>query len=460
MPSPERTELRLPPQDIDAERSLIGSVLVFNEMLDELPHVQPEHFYFESHQHVWRAIRSMQQHGDRAYDAQTVSDALKKAGKFADAGGEDVLRSALESVPHGQHAPYYARIVLEKYARRQVILSHSEAINYAYDPVVDIDDLLGKTEATVHGLLETRMVTTTMPKSIGELLAETFARLNTKRPTGLMTGFSDLDNLTAGLHPGNLVVLAARPSVGKTSLAVGLSRNLCRDDKGVLFVSLEQSADEIAERFLAAETGISAYKLRTSNVDDAEMSLIAEANCTINLWPIQIEDRQRGISEIHAAARIHRRKSRLDLLIIDYLELIQPEDRSKQREQQIADISRGLKQLARALGVPIVILSQMNREVEKRENRRPRMSDLRGSGAIEADADLILFLDRPFDWDVDADPKRVDVHLAKHRNGARGQFSLEWDAAAMRFLGPWTAPVSFEKQARETKTLGFVEGNY
>jgi replicative DNA helicase len=381
---------------------------------------------------IFQAIEHLRAQG-KPFDALTVGEQLKKAGKLDEAGGYDYLHEIIESVPHAAHAKYYADQVRDRAMRRRAIYAAGDTIRDAHDLTRDVDDLLAAAETKLHSIIETKVSGEAADAATVGL--EYLASLDQPQHAGIPTGFGTLDSIIGGFKPGQLIIVAARTSVGKTAFAGSMALQVAKAGTGVLFASLEQLRRELMERFVCAETGFATQYLQRRKIDDADKDEIVRTVNDLTQLPFTIFDGlPRTIAQIAAQARLQRRRSRLGLVIVDYLQLVTPDDRRANREAQVAEISRGLKALALSLEVPVVALAQLNRSVEMRDEKRPRLSDLRESGAIEQDADMVIFLNRPALYDANADKAAATAIVAKHRNGQPGEVSLLWEGARMRFV--------------------------
>ncbi|HEX6984816.1 MAG TPA: replicative DNA helicase, partial [Planctomycetaceae bacterium] len=362
---------------------------------------------------------------------------LEKRQKLEEVGGPAYLLEILQCVPHAAHARYYATIVREKAVQRSLITACTEVLRDCYDAEKPIDEILQCAEQNVFRILEQQESGEKI--SIDQILLDAWARIEERvkcegGPTGLTTGFTDLDAKTNGFQPSELIILAARPSMGKTALVCNFAEAIAASGHGVLIFSLEQSKLELAERFLCIRAQVDGHRLRSGLLDEAERHRLMVASSELNEMPLFIDDRPgRTVSQISAIARRLKRQHRLGIVIVDYLQLVEPEDKKAPREQQIAYISRRLKFIAKELDIPVIALAQLNRGVELREDKRPRLADLRESGAIEQDADLISFLHRPSAYDPEDRPGEAEVIIAKHRSGPTGIVTLTWRPQYMRF---------------------------
>jgi len=432
-------KLRLPPQNLDAERGVLGSILLMNEAIDEIGEsLKADHFYSDAHRKMYAAIQSLYENGVRGIDAITLAEELVRRSDFDAVGGAAYLAEVLESVPHAAHVRYYANIVRSKWMQRSLIYACTEILSECYEASEDVEELLRNAERRIFSILEEQGQTSSL--AISDILMEAFNRIDERLQTegdvtGITSGFSDLDHQTTGFQPTELIILAARPSMGKTALVCNIADAVARKSgKGVLLFSLEQSNLELAERFLAITARINGHDLRSGNLTDAQHDLLVRASDDLARLPLFIDDKPgRTMTQVAALARRLHRKSPLGVIIIDYLQLIEPDDKGSPREQQIAQISRRLKFLAKELRVPVIALAQLNRGVELREDKRPRLADLRESGAIEQDADMVMFLHRPDAYDPEDRPGEAEIIVAKHRSGPTGIVRLTWRKEYMRF---------------------------
>ncbi|QDT18018.1 replicative DNA helicase [Alienimonas californiensis] len=429
----------LPPQNLDAERGVLGSLLLMNEAIDDVAEfLTADHFYSDRHRAIYEAILKLSEAGARGIDLVTVADKLAQTGKLEDAGGLVYLDEVLTSVPHAAHAKYYAEIVREKAVQRTLIYACTEVLSECYDSSRPVQEVLDSAEQKIFAISEQQDGGDKI--AIDQILQMAWDRIEERAnsdgdATGLPTGFLDLDQKTNGFQPAELIILAARPSMGKTALVCNFAEAIAdKTGKGVLLFSLEQSKLELAERFLCIRARVNGHKLRAADFDDAERHRLMVASGELNEMPLFIDDKPgRTVSQIAAIARRLKRQSDLGIIIVDYLQLVEPEDKKVPREQQIAFISRRLKFIAKELDIPVIALAQLNRGVELREDKRPRLADLRESGAIEQDADLIAFLHRPEMYDAEDRPGEAEIVIAKHRSGPTGIVTLTWRAECMRF---------------------------
>ena len=435
----DRADHRLPPQNLDAEKGVLGSLLLMNEAIDEVGEfLRTDHFYSDRHRAIYATVLELSEAGTRGIDLVTLAEKLTQTKRLEEAGGLAYLDEILDAVPHAAHARYYAEIVREKFVQRELIRSCTETLTECYDASRPTDEVLQSAEQRLFGILEDQ----TGGDKIGirDILFETWERIDERAardggPSGLTSGFMDLDAKTNGFQPSELVILAARPSMGKTALVCNFAEAIAeRTGRAVLLFSLEQSKLELAERFLCIRAKVNGHTMRSGEFDEAERHRLLVASSELNEMPLFIDDKPgRTVSQIAAIARRLKRQKDLGIVIVDYLQLVEPEDKKVPREQQIAFISRRLKFIAKELRIPVIALAQLNRGVELREDKRPRLADLRESGAIEQDADLIAFLHRPEQYDPEDRPGEAEVVIAKHRSGPTGIVTLTWRAEYMRF---------------------------
>jgi replicative DNA helicase len=431
---------RLPPQNLEAERSALGSILLDNEVLHEVvSFLRVDDFYRDAHQVIYAAIRDLYDKG-KGIDAVTLADELKRRDQFDQIGGDDLLTAIVESVPHAANGKYYAGIVKEKATHRQLIESATEIIRDGYSNQFTAQELLESAERKVFGIREDQIRGET--HQINDVLNEAMERISkradsTHAVTGISTGLIDLDEITWGFQPGQLIIVASRPSMGKTALALNICDHVAVNLKmSVLFVSLEMGYLEIAERLLCARSQVDGHKLRTGKgLAYPQMKELSRAYSELcSGGQIFIDDTPaRSMLQITASARRLKLRKQIGLIVVDYIQLTDTEDSRDSRQEQIAKISRRLKTLARELTVPVIALSQLNRAVENREDKRPRMADLRESGAIEQDADIVLLLHRPEYYDVNEQPGIAELIVAKNRNGPTESVKLTFLKHLTRF---------------------------
>lgn len=435
---------RQPPCDLDAERAVLGSILLDPRCVDDVAlALRPDDFYSDRHQKLYRHLIDMNDDGVQV-DSTLLVDRLRKAGDFEAVGGAVAIAQLVSDVPHAAHAAYYANIVSEKSTQRALIYASSEILRDAYEAQIESRSLLGAAEEKIFSILERRGTgeITEFRESLVEVMLRIDEAMKTgKAIRGLETHFHDLDDLTGGFQPAELIILAARPSMGKTALACNIAEHVAVDSNvGTLFVSLEMDKLEVTNRLLYSRAGVNGHKLRDNSISEAERAELVRTSTTMHSAPLFIDDTpSRSMMEIAAIARRLKRKNNLGLIIIDYLQLIEPDNSRDPRQEQVAKIARRLKILARELHVPVLCLAQLNRQAEATKDNRPRLSHLRESGAIEQDADSVLFIHRE---EVYHSPEEVEarelagkavVIVAKNRNGPVGDVNLAWRSSVTRF---------------------------
>lgn len=423
---------RLPPQNLEAEKSVLGACLLSADALDDVATVlQPSHFYAFAHQQIFEAITALRQEAI-PIDAISLSERLEQLDCLEDIGGPTYIHELLEAVPHTAHASYYAGIVRERHARREVVNCSSLAIRKAYDDAVDTDELLADAEQSLHGVIESRLAGN-QSTDLSSVLMAVFDKLQADAPVSLPIGYPDLQEKLGGWYPGNLVVLGARPSVGKTAFALNLALKALEFSIPTLFFSLEMTRLELAERILAIRAEVCGHKIRANELSEDERHSLLHAANQINNWPLWIDDTAPlSIAQLASAARLKVRQKGVKLIIVDYLQLIRGTGKREHREQEIAEITRTLKALSKSLGVTVIALAQLNRKIEERLNKRPMLSDLRESGAIEQDADIVLLLDRPGLYSS-AHGGIAKIQVDKHRNGPTGDVTFVWIPETLTF---------------------------
>lgn len=436
----------LPPQNLEAERCTLGAILLDNDVLHDIAQaVKPGDFYRDAHQTIYRAILDLYDQGE-PIDAVSLADELTRRGQYKILRGDEMLMEIANSVPHAANGPYHASIVRQKSISRQLIQTCTEIIRDGYSNLHTASELLDMAERRVFAISEAEAIGET--RDIGDVIGEVFIAIEARRngrATGLTTGFTDLDVLTNGFRPGDLVILAARPSQGKTALAMGIAQHAAQEFPGhVLFISLEMGDGPIGERLLASVSRVEGAKLqqpRFMRGDDTDR--LSAAAASLQSLRIKIDDTPgRTVTQIGANARRVKSRDGLSLLVVDYLGLIDGQrDRGDSRQEEVARISRRLKQLARELQCPLLCLHQLNRQSEQRTDRRPMLADLRESGQIEADADCVLLLHRPEFYDPTDRPGIAQLHIAKNRNGPTGTVELAFRKECTRFDSLSATPV-------------------
>lgn len=424
---------RLPPQSREAERCVLGSMLRDNIVIGEIVNIiNRDNFYADAHQKIFEAITRLHNDG-LPVDLVVLAEHLMAQKQIEDVGGPAYLGELWDAAPTAANAEYYARIVRDKAIIRSLIHTGNEILRDAYDTVGGAEEMLETAERKILDIAQSGVIgqTTTLDEAMKEAYDRIDARANKEfAHTGVMTGYTDLDELTAGLHNNELVLLAARPSVGKTAFALNLIRHVILghgsvQPSPVFFVSLEQSRTEIAERLLIAHAKVDSHKLRKGYLNSEDMQRLIEAGDRLRAAKLFIDDTpQQGMLRIAANARRLKKREHIALVVIDYLQLIDPENKRDSRQEQVAQISRRLKFLARELKVPVMALAQVNRSSEDRQDHRPRLADLRESGSLEQDADTVFMLHRPGKHDGGADDNLIELIVAKQRNGPTGEINL------------------------------------
>ena len=438
----DKTVGKLPPQNIDAEKSLLGAVLIDEEVLaDVTEHVKPQDFYDKNHALIFGAmVRLFEKH--RPVDLLTLTDELKRKDELEVIGGSAFLTELTNYVPTAAHAAAYAEMVAQKAVRRRLIRASGDITELGYDESTTTQELLEKAEAELFSVSDQSLKQDLV--SIEQILMDSFDRIeelhkNKGELRGVRTGYRDLDNMTAGLQRSDLIVLAARPAMGKTALVTNLAYNVATIEKQpVLFFSLEMSKEQLVDRMLADAANVDSWNIRTGKLTDEDFLKLSEASGELADAPIFIDDTP-GLTvlEMRTKARRKNHESPLGLIIVDYLQLMQGSGRHDgNRVQEVSEISRGLKLIARELNVPLIALSQLSRTVESRTPRVPQLSDLRESGSIEQDADIVSFIYRPAYYEPDNPEVQniTDLIIAKHRNGPVGKVQLYFHPERLRFM--------------------------
>jgi replicative DNA helicase len=437
---------RQPPRSLEAERAVIGSLLLLPEVADEVALlVRPEDFYDDALRRIFRQMLALVDQG-RQIDPTLLIQLLKDAGEYDLVGGAAYLLELGQQVSTAAHAEHYARIVRDKAVLRSLIHAGTDIVHEAYEPSVDARMMLARAEERVFRILDTKESTEIRPVRdvLHESLARIDARLQNKHAYhGLETGFFNLDELTGGLQKSELIILAARPSMGKTAFALNIVEHIAIDERGpgmpVLFVSLEMSAIELADRLLCSRAEVNSRRLRTGCVTREESSKLVSAAAEMSRAPLFIDESpSRNMTEIAANGRRLKRQEKLALIVVDYLQLIEPDNPRDPRQEQVARIARRLKGLARELDIPVLCLAQLNRQAEGTGGHKPQLSHLRESGAIEQDADVVMFIHRDeVTATSDEERERVkgdaDLLLKKQRNGPTKDFKLVWRDKVTRF---------------------------
>lgn len=463
----------MPPQITDVEESVLGALILDQDALsNSIDIVKPEYFYKEEHVAIFRAISSLFAEG-KPVDLLTVSERLKKNGSLDFVGGTYKLVSLTERITSAAHIEYHVRLLSEKFIQRELIRVSTETLRDAYDETKDVLDLLDKTETKFLEINDSNFNSDILGMDV--LVRNTIneiekSQISSEDSTGMLTGFRDLDNKIGGFQRGTLIILAARPAMGKTAFALTMARNMAVDfHKPVAVFSLEMTASELTSRLISAEASINGRRFKAKGkLEEWEKTMIREKTQPLIQAPIYIDDNPNlTIFELRAKCRRLKQKYDIQMIYIDYLQLMHGGDSVKggNREQEISYISRQLKALSKELGIPVLALSQLSRAVETRGGtKKPVLSDLRESGAIEQDADIVMFIYRPNYYGEDVDEKAADIIIAKHRAGEVGEVRLNFISQFVKFenrmsegMAPVTQHLIDSKINAETE--GFYDNN-
>jgi replicative DNA helicase len=412
---------RTPPQDLIAEQSVLGGMLLSKDAIADVVEILRERdFYRPAHELIYDAILDLYGRGEPA-DAITVSAELTKRGDIARAGGAPYLHTLISSVPTAANANYYAKIVREHAIMRRLVEAGTKIVQLGYSGEGEVDDAVDQAQAEVYAVTERRTSEdyVTLASLLPEALDEIEAISKGVGIEGVKTGFRDLDALTHGLHPGNMIILAARPAVGKSTLGLDIARHASiHEGKTSVIFSLEMSRSEITMRMLSAEARVGLNNIRSGQLSDDEWAKLARRMGEISAAPLFIDDSPNlSMMEIRAKARRLKQRHDLKLIVIDYLQLMSSGKRVENRQQEVSEFSRHLKLMAKELDVPVIAISQLNRSPEQRSDKKPMLSDLRESGSIEQDADVVILLHREDMYDSQNRSGEADLIVAKHRNG-------------------------------------------
>ena len=432
---------RTPPQDVAAEQSVLGGMMLSKDAIaDVIEVLRSTDFYRPAHEIVFDAVLELYGRGEPA-DAVTVSDELTKKGSLTRVGGAPYLHTLISSVPTAANAGYYARIVRERAVLRRLVEAGTKIVQLGYATTGgDVDDLVNAAQSEVYAVTERRTSEDYLP--IGQLIEPTVDEIEAaghrgEGMIGVPTGFADLDRLTNGLHPGQMIVLAARPAIGKSTLGLDIARSasIKHGLTSVIF-SLEMSRTEITMRMLSAEAKIPLQKLRQGKLADSDWTKMARTMGELSDAPLFIDDSPNmSLMEIRAKCRRLKQRHDLKIVIIDYLQLMSSGKRVESRQQEVSEFSRALKLLAKELEVPVIAISQLNRGPEQRTDKKPQMSDLRESGSIEQDADMVILLHREDAYERES-PRagEADFIVAKHRNGPTDTITVAFQGHYSRFV--------------------------
>ena len=426
---------RLPPQNLDAEQSVLGSLLIDRDAIIQVaPVLKPDDFYQPSHGTIYNAINELYARQEPT-DVITLTDELRRHDQLDAIGGVTYLSSLVSMVPTAVHVEYYARIVERTATLRKLIDAGTRVVGIGFRENIDADAAIDEAQQALFEVTQDRPDKGFVP--ISTVLEDLFDTITDSggRVIGVPSGFSQMDRLLGGLQRSDLIVIAARPSIGKTALALSMAYNAAVLHKRTVgFISLEMSSQQIVQRVLASETGINSHKLKLGQVNEAEWALLSRAFGKLSEAQFYIDDGGAStVTDVRTKARRLQAEHGLDILFIDYLQLMSSR-RSDNRVQEISEISRGLKQLARELNIPVVALSQLSRAVEQRADHRPLLSDLRESGSIEQDADVVMLMYRDEKYNPNSERKGItEVIVAKHRNGGTDTINLRFFEQTTRF---------------------------
>ena len=435
---------KIPPQDIEAEQAVIGSMLTDSDAVySAIESLKPEDFYREDNKLIYEAILNVYSKAE-PIDIITLKAELTSMGKLDAVGGLEYIAELPDKVPTTANVDRYIKIVEEKSMLRNLIKTANEIISMGYDQTEDVSDVMDVAEQKIFDVMQKK--NSTGYTSIKDVLVESFTKLeelyNQKQHvTGVPTGFIDLDKMTAGLHGSELILIAARPAMGKSAFALNIGAYAAtRANIPVAIFSLEMSKDQVGNRILCSEALVDSNSVRTGELTDEDLAKLAETSGELSQAPIYIDDTAgMKIVDLRAKCRKLKLEKNIGLVIVDYLQLIQGSGKASGREQEIAEISRSLKILAKEINVPVIALSQLSRAVEARPDHRPMLSDLRESGSIEQDADIVMFLYRDDYYNEDSEKKNIaEVIIAKQRAGSTGTVELAW-------LGNYTKFANLEK---------------
>lgn len=432
---------KLPPQNVEAEQSVLGSLLLDKDAIIKVADlITPEDFYRDDNREIFRAMLALFERR-MPIDVVTLSDELEKKNEFEKVGGATYLTTLVNMVPTASHVVHYAEIVQQKATLRRLIQAATRITELGYDEEGDMSTLLDRAEQSLFSVSQKYLKQNFVP--IKDVLSDTFERIDELHRNkgvlrGVPTGFRDLDGVLSGFQDSDLIIVAARPSMGKTAIVTNIAAHAAiKEKRSVGFFALEMSRDQLADRLISLESGVDSWKIRTGQLSDEDFPKIGYAMGTLAEAPLYIDDSPSlNIMEIRSKCRRLQMEHGLDLVIVDYLQLMEGRSRNSDgnRVQEISEISRSLKTLAREINVPVVALSQLSRAVEARPDKRPMLSDLRESGSIEQDADVVIFIYRDDYYHKDSDRKGItELLVRKHRNGPIGDVELMFIPEQTRF---------------------------
>lgn len=427
------------PYNVEAEEAVLGSMLMDAEAIPKVaPFLRPADFYREKHAWVYEALLNLHERGEPA-DMLTVVDELERLDRLSDVGGPAAINELVLRVPTALHVEYYGRIVERNAVLRRLIQAAEQIAQLAYqESDAEVSEIIDRAESILFAVSQHRLTGAMIPiqQILGEFYEQVERLFMDRHPVGLPTGYTDLDRLLGGFQPGDLVVLAARPSVGKTALSLGITENVAISSQArVAFFSLEMSAGQVVQRMISSQTGIDSQRLRVGPIDEGDLERVGRAVDVLGRTRVFVDETPAlSPMEMRTKARRVASEHGLDLVVVDYLQLMRGGTRSENRVQEISHISRALKGLARELRVPVLALSQLSRQVENRQDKRPMLSDLRESGSIEQDADVVMFIYRDEVYNKNTDrPNIAEIIVAKHRNGPVGTIELRFVKELAKF---------------------------
>jgi len=440
---------RVPPQNLDAERSVLGAMLLDTDAIPRVIELLEEDFFYrDAHRKIYRAIVTLFDRNEAA-DLLTTVEMLRKQGSLESVGGAAYVAELLDVVPTAANVDYYARIVREKALVRSLIAACTQVVTEAYDETGEADDMLDNAERLIFEIAERKLSGPLVP--VGDLVVESMERLESiardrSGITGIPTGFRDLDRKLSGLHNSELIIVAGRTAMGKTSFGLNIAEHVAiKEGRNVAIFSLEMSNEHLVQRLLCSLGRVNWHHLRSGYLAHEEFAKLPMAADRLSRASIYIDDTPSiSVLEIKAKSRRLKAAGKLDLVIVDYLQMVQGRGRTETRQQEVSEISRSLKWLARELNVPVIALSQLSREVDKRESHLPVLSDLRESGSIEQDADVVLMLHRDWEYTSNEEHKyKAIVKVAKQRNGPTGTIHLIFEMDYSRFENAETVQEEF-----------------
>jgi replicative DNA helicase len=432
--------LKIPPQDLEAEKSVLGAILIDSSAISLVAEfLKPEHFYLPENQLIYRSMLTLFEK-QQPIDLVTIKDELKRNGSLKQIGGQTYLSELINIVPTSANIETYAQIIKNHYIKRKLIELSSRIAEKAFDETADVKKLLDQVETEIFALSQSHLHRDFI--ELKEILAESFERIEefSKNNTGIRgvaTGYVDIDNKLAGMQDSNLIILAARPGIGKTTLALNIALNVAiKNKQPVGFFSLEMSKEELVDRLLVGQADIDAWRLKTGKLSDDDYKRLTEAMGDLSEAPIYIDDTPgASILEMRTKARKLKMEKNIKLIIVDYLQLADAGKKFDSRVNEVSFISQGLKNLARELKIPVIAVSQLSRAVEQRGTKKPQLADLRESGAIEQDADVVMFIYQEDESEdlIEQSKRMVKLLIAKHRNGPTGEIDLMFRGDRVKF---------------------------